>query len=144
MLVYVPFALCFVTLCGVFMHFPELTRCHSASSLFSAIFVFQKSCTGNILGIEQNKSQSSYFFLIRDGVQSRDGGGPACRRTIGWRGLPLARATRWCGHLAHLLTPPFCLYILIIRFPTKMSKLKIIFISYRVAEFDTLNNSSLR
>jgi hypothetical protein len=25
MLVYSPFALCFVTLCGVFMHFPELT-----------------------------------------------------------------------------------------------------------------------
>jgi hypothetical protein len=25
MLVYTPFALCFVTLCGVFMHFPELT-----------------------------------------------------------------------------------------------------------------------
>jgi hypothetical protein len=24
MLVYTPFALCFVTLCGVFMHFPEL------------------------------------------------------------------------------------------------------------------------
>jgi hypothetical protein len=46
------------------------------------------------------------FFPTRDGVQSRDGGGPAGRCTIGWRGLPLARATRWCGHLAHLLTPP--------------------------------------
>jgi hypothetical protein len=29
--------------------------------LFSTIFVFQKSYTGNILGIGQNKSQSSYF-----------------------------------------------------------------------------------
>jgi hypothetical protein len=29
--------------------------------LFSAIFVFQKSYTGNILGIGQNKSQSSYL-----------------------------------------------------------------------------------
>jgi hypothetical protein len=38
-----------------------LTRCHSASSLFSAIFVFQKSYTRNILRIGQNKSQSSYF-----------------------------------------------------------------------------------
>jgi hypothetical protein len=28
-----------------------LTRCHSASSQFSAVFVFQKSYTGNILGI---------------------------------------------------------------------------------------------
>jgi hypothetical protein len=38
-----------------------LTRRHSASSLFSAIFVFQKSYTGNILGIGQNKSRTSYF-----------------------------------------------------------------------------------
>jgi hypothetical protein len=38
-----------------------LTRCHSASSLFSVVLVFQKSYTGNILGIGQNKSQSSYF-----------------------------------------------------------------------------------
>jgi hypothetical protein len=29
--------------------------------LFSAIFVFQKSYTGNILGIGRNKSQSSYL-----------------------------------------------------------------------------------
>jgi hypothetical protein len=31
-------------------------------SLFSAIFVFQKSYTGNILGIGQNKSRTSYFY----------------------------------------------------------------------------------
>jgi hypothetical protein len=53
------------------------------------------------------------FFPTRDGVQSRDGGGPAGSRTIGWRDLPLARATRWWGHLAHLLTSPFRLYILL-------------------------------
>jgi hypothetical protein len=29
--------------------------------LFSAIFVFQKSYTGNILGIGENESQSSYL-----------------------------------------------------------------------------------
>jgi hypothetical protein len=39
-----------------------LTRCHSASSLFSAVFVFQKSNTGNILGIGRNKSRTSYFY----------------------------------------------------------------------------------
>jgi hypothetical protein len=39
-----------------------LTRCQSASSLFSAIFVFQKSYTGNILGIGRNKSRTSYFY----------------------------------------------------------------------------------
>jgi hypothetical protein len=34
---------------------------HSASSLFSAVFVFQKSYTGNILGFGQNKTRTSYF-----------------------------------------------------------------------------------
>jgi hypothetical protein len=38
-----------------------LTRCHSASSLFSAVFVFQKNYTGNIIGIGQNKSKTFYF-----------------------------------------------------------------------------------
>jgi hypothetical protein len=60
---------CFYTICFLFRytswHFYAfsgtniLTRCHSASSLFSAIFVFQKSYTGNILGIRKNKSQTS-------------------------------------------------------------------------------------
>jgi hypothetical protein len=63
---------CLYTICFVFCytlwHFYVfsgtnlLTRCHSASSLFSAIFVFQKSYTGNILGIGRNKSQTSYFY----------------------------------------------------------------------------------
>jgi hypothetical protein len=53
------------------------------------------------------------FFPIRDGFKSRDGANPGARRTIGWRSLPLACATRWWGHLAHLLTPPFRLYILL-------------------------------
>jgi hypothetical protein len=53
------------------------------------------------------------FFPTRDGVQSRDGGEPGASHTIGWCGQPLARATRRWGHLAHLLTPPFLLYILL-------------------------------
>jgi hypothetical protein len=62
---------CLYTICFVFCYtscrfyaFSRtnlLTRCHSATSLFSAVFVFQKSYTGKILGIGQNKSQSSYF-----------------------------------------------------------------------------------
>jgi hypothetical protein len=51
------------------------------------------------------------FFPTQDGVQSRDRVGPGASHTIGWRGQPLAHATRWWGHLAHLLTPPFRLYI---------------------------------
>ena len=33
--------------------------------LFSAVFVFQKSYTGNILGIGRNKSRSSYFTVTK-------------------------------------------------------------------------------
>jgi hypothetical protein len=44
-------------------------------------------------------------------VRRWDGGGPEARLTLGWRGLPLARTTRGWGHLVHLLTPPFRLYI---------------------------------
>jgi hypothetical protein len=39
-----------------------LTRCHSVSFRFSAIFVFQKSYTVNILEIRRNKSRTSYFY----------------------------------------------------------------------------------
>jgi hypothetical protein len=59
MRVYAPFALCFVYTLWSFYAFFEtnlLTRCHSASSLFSAVFVFQKIYTENILGIGRNKS----------------------------------------------------------------------------------------
>jgi hypothetical protein len=71
---------CLYTICFVFCYtswrfysFSRtnlLTRCHSASSLFSAIFVFQKSYTGNILRIGRNKSQSSYFS--RSMTESKD------------------------------------------------------------------------
>jgi hypothetical protein len=60
-------AICFV-FCYTSWHFYAfsgtnlLTRCHSASSLFFAIFVFQKSYTRNILGIGRNKSRTSYFY----------------------------------------------------------------------------------
>jgi hypothetical protein len=109
--------ICFI-FCYTSWHFYEfsgtnlLTRCHNASSLFSAVFVFQKLHRKYSRNWTKQKLKF-LFFPIRDGVQSRDGWGLAGRRTIGWHGLPLAHATRWCGHLAHLLTPPFRLYILL-------------------------------
>jgi hypothetical protein len=56
-----------------------LTRCHSVSSLFSAIFVFQKSYTGNILRIGRNKSQTSYFYwsFMKTEDETEEGQGPA-------------------------------------------------------------------
>jgi hypothetical protein len=53
------------------------------------------------------------FFPTRDGVQSRDGGGPEGGHTMPWRGPPPGRARLWCGPLVHLLTSPFRLYILL-------------------------------
>jgi hypothetical protein len=41
--------------------------------LFFIVFLFQKSCTRNILGIGRNNSQTSYLSRHEDGVQSRDG-----------------------------------------------------------------------
>jgi hypothetical protein len=51
------------TLRGIFMHFLELTinKMPQCQFIFSAVFVFQKSYTGHILGIGRNKSQSSYL-----------------------------------------------------------------------------------
>jgi hypothetical protein len=87
---------CFYTICLVFRytswHFYAisttnlLTRCHSASSLFSAIFVFQKSYTGNILGIERNKFQKSYFSWKLPEDRKRAGGGPEAALTRRGRG----------------------------------------------------------
>jgi hypothetical protein len=53
------------------------------------------------------KQKPNLLFLPKLREDRRwDGGGPQTRLTLGWRGLPLAR-------LAHLLTPPFRLYILL-------------------------------
>jgi hypothetical protein len=93
---------CFHTICLVFRYtswrFYEisgtnlLTRCHSASSLFSAICVFQKSYTGNILGIGRNKFQKSYFSWKLSENRRGDGVGPQEPQTPGQRGPGPGRA----------------------------------------------------
>jgi hypothetical protein len=61
---FTPIALCFVYTSWHFYAFSgtnlfnEMPQCQF---LFFAIFVFQKSYTGNILGIGRNKSRSSYL-----------------------------------------------------------------------------------
>jgi hypothetical protein len=92
----------FYTICLVFHYtlwhfyaFSEtnlLTRCHSASSLFSAVFVFQKSYTGNILRIEQNKSRTSYYLIKLPEDRRGDGEEPGATNTIGRRGPGPGRA----------------------------------------------------
>jgi hypothetical protein len=92
----------FYTICLVFYYtswrfyaFPGtnlLTICHSASSLFSAVFVFQKSYTGNILEIGRNKSQT--FRNLPKLLENRrgDGEGPRAGHIIGRRGPGPGRA----------------------------------------------------
>jgi hypothetical protein len=88
-----------------------LTRHHSASSLFSAVFVFQKSYTGNILGIGWNKRRTSYFSRHESKSEDETEGGPGPSHTLGQRDQALACVTRGWAALVHLLTPPFHLYI---------------------------------
>jgi hypothetical protein len=112
---------CLYTICFVFCYTSWrfyafsgtnlLMRRQSASSLFSVVFVFQKSYTRNILRIGQNKSRTSYFSRTQVGVQSRDRGGPGPGHTLGQHGPSPGRATRGWAPLVHFLTPPFRLYI---------------------------------
>jgi hypothetical protein len=67
-----------------------LTRCHSASSLFSAVFVFQKSYIGNILGIGRNKSQTSYFYRNFAKTEDEMEGGQGPGSPYGGAAQPLA------------------------------------------------------
>jgi hypothetical protein len=77
------------------------------------LFLCFRKATQEIFSELDETKVEVHIFPTRDKVQSRDGGGPGASHTIGWRGQPLARATRWWGHLAHLLMPPFRLYILL-------------------------------
>jgi hypothetical protein len=63
--------------------------------LFSAVSVFQKSYTGNILGIGRNKFQKSYFSRMKDEDRTRAGGGPEAAHTTGGRGPAPGRAHPW-------------------------------------------------
>ena len=60
--------------------------------LFSAVFVFQKSCTGNILGIGRNKNRSSYFYRDEAGDQKGVEEEPRGGHTMPRCGLGLAHA----------------------------------------------------
>jgi hypothetical protein len=95
---FTPFASCFVYTSWRFYAISGtnlLTRCHSANSLFSAVFVFQKSYTGNILGIGRNKDRNSYFARRKDEDETGAGGGPEGTLTTRGRGPGPGRAHLW-------------------------------------------------
>jgi hypothetical protein len=100
---------CLCTICFVFCYTSWrfyafsgtnlLTRCHSASSLFSAVFVFQKSYKYSRNWTK--RSLNLLFFPTRDEVRRRAGGGLGAGHTMPWHGWTLGRARLWCG-------PPWC------------------------------------
>jgi hypothetical protein len=111
---------CLYTICFVFCYtswrfyaFSRtnlLTRRHSVSSLFFAVFVFQKSYTGNILEIGRNKSRTSYFpDTRRSSKMRRRGARTRPHPRAAWPGLNPSH--QGVSPLVHLLTPPFRLYI---------------------------------
>jgi hypothetical protein len=69
-----------------------LTSRHSVSSLFSAVFVFQKSYTENILKIGRNKFLKSYFSQKLPEIRRGDEVGPRGGLTTGQRGPAPGRA----------------------------------------------------
>jgi hypothetical protein len=107
---------CFYTICLVFRYTSWcfyaffgtnlLTRCHSASSLFSVVFMFQKSYTGNILGIGRNKSRTSKNLpkLLENRRGDREE--PRAGHTVGRRGPGPGRAPYVCDRLGPLLMMP--------------------------------------
>jgi hypothetical protein len=113
---------CLYTICFVFRYtswrfyaFSRtnlLTRCHSASSLFSAVFAFQKSYIGNVLGIGQNKSQSSYFSWHKTESKAETEGCQRAAAPCHGTGHPLAAPsygvgpwpTSWCCPSAYIFS----------------------------------------
>jgi hypothetical protein len=99
--------ICFYTICLVFRYTSWrfyafsgtnlLTRCHSASSPFSAIFVFQKSYTGNILGIGRNKIRTSKNLSKLPENQRGDRTKPEGGLTTRGRGPGTGHAALWRG-----------------------------------------------
>jgi hypothetical protein len=112
MLVYTPFALCFVYTLWCFYAFSGtnlLTRCHSASSYFLLFLCFRKVTQEIFSELDETKAGvPNYLTRRRSPKESR-------RQTRGRPHLlvaraPLGRATRGCDRLVHPLTSPFRLF----------------------------------
>src|SRR3954467_10270276 len=82
-----------------------LTRCRSASCLFSAVFGFRKTSKEIFSELDGTKAKVT-IFPTRHGARRRDGGGHQGGHTIGWHGPTLGGATTWCGAPGHPLTSP--------------------------------------
>ena len=80
--------------------------------MFSAVFGFEKSYTGKILGIGRDKNQRAYFYRHTIEVQEKDKVKHQGDLTHPRRGLGLARAWGRCGPPGRPPTSPLRLFIL--------------------------------
>src|SRR3954469_17411359 len=64
----------FYTLFTIFGNLP-IKKMPQCQFLFSAVIVFQKSCTGNILGIARDKNPGPYFFITKPEPEGESKGG---------------------------------------------------------------------
>jgi hypothetical protein len=99
------------TLCGIFMHFLELTYYKDATLL---VLIFCCFCILEKLYRKYSQNwtkQKPKFLFIRheDGVQGGDGAKPGGGHTIGWCDPTHGHARPWCGPPRRPLTSPFCL-----------------------------------
>ena len=112
----IPIATCFIYTSYVFYAFSGtnlLKRCHSASSLFSAIFGFRKAVKE--IFSELHETKANIPIIPRKHPEHRRGYGGGPRGGLTWwrHGSSSGRATTWCGPLGapppslfRLLKPP--------------------------------------
>jgi hypothetical protein len=105
--------LCFVTLRGVFMHFPELTYYQDATvpvPCFLLFLCFRKATQEIFSELEETKAEPPIFPNMRRSPKMRR------RRSRAWPHPKAARPRPGPRHLGvsplvHLLTPPIRLYV---------------------------------
>jgi hypothetical protein len=113
MLVYKPFALCFIYTLWHFYAFSGtnlLTRCHSASSCLLLFLCFRKVTQEIFSELDETKAEVPNYLTRRRSPkesQRRTKGQP--HQVVVW--ATPGHATRWCDHLVHLRTSPFRLFI---------------------------------
>jgi hypothetical protein len=98
---FTPIALCFLYTSWHFYAFSGtnlLTRCHSASSLFSAILCFRKVTQEIFLELDETKAEVPIYLTPRRSPEERR------RRTKGQPHHRVVRATPWLRH--QVVWPP--------------------------------------
>jgi hypothetical protein len=109
------YSICFV-FCYTSWHFYAfsgtnlLTRCHSASFLFSAVLCFRKATQEIFSESDETKAKHSIFPEASRSPEMRRRGARGQAHPRAARPSPWPRHQGW-DRLVHPLTPPFCLYI---------------------------------